>query len=364
MWTFLRRFLQWKLVSLTRYKLSLEHPLEYLFLEVTRRCNLSCRYCGSLCTSKAQGEEMESEKWLEVLEHIAQNYRPDKIMVAVTGGEALLKEGIFDIFRKLHELGFPYGMVSNGMLLDEKAAREIVQSGMGSISLSLDGPEEVNDELRGKGSFAGVKRAVDNLREAGFGGILEIMSTVTKPVVPHLETMRQVVLEMGVKQWRVVPVMPIGRAALDKELIIDEGDLKKILLFAEKGRADGVMPLVEFGEEGYLGDRFEGVVRPALHMCRAGLNVAGIMANGKIGACPELPESFLQGDLACDDFVDVWENRYEVFRDRSWARKDQCLNCDSWSRCHGGSLHLYDKPGGDFCRCSYLMLNKEVEGSE
>jgi sulfatase maturation enzyme AslB (radical SAM superfamily) len=68
-------------------------------------------------------------------------------------------------------------MVTNGLFLDDDRARRIVDAGMGSISISMDGPVELNDRLRGRGVSAKVEEAIAALRAAWFGGELEIIST-------------------------------------------------------------------------------------------------------------------------------------------------------------------------------------------
>src|ERR1017187_1563063 len=70
-----------------------EHPLDYLFLEVTRACNLSCAYCGSTCGLKSQREELTASEFIDVLRQIAKDFNAPDIMVAVTGGEPLTKPG-------------------------------------------------------------------------------------------------------------------------------------------------------------------------------------------------------------------------------------------------------------------------------
>ena len=106
-----------------RQQMAQEHELRYLFLEVTRACNLSCVYCGSSCGKKPQREELSIEQWLNVVRQVAEDFDPANVMVAVTGGEPLTKPGVFDLFAELHRLGFHYGMVSNAFLLDADAAR-------------------------------------------------------------------------------------------------------------------------------------------------------------------------------------------------------------------------------------------------
>lgn len=352
----IRRRLRWKHNSLNFEKLSEKHPLEYLFLEVTRRCNLKCVYCGSECSAETSRAELPVSTWINIMRQIAEDFSPKNVMVAVTGGEPLLKEGIGDLFFEINRLRFPFGMVSNGTLINQANAVKIAESGMGAVSLSLDGLPEANDSLRGKGVAEKVGQAINNLRAAGYNGKLEIITTLTRPAIPQLDEIRQYLANLRISSWRVVPVMPIGRAASRPDLIPLPDDIRAALDFVKKARADGYMPAPEFGEEGYLGDDYEGEVRPFLFQCRAGLTTGGILHDGRIGACPELSDSFTQGNISTDRFMEVWENRYEVFRDRSWTCRAACASCEAYTRCKGGSLHLYPAPDQDFLRCYYLML--------
>lgn len=358
----LRNWLLWKRHRIRLETLAREHCLRYLFLEVTRRCNLACRYCGSGCDGRARDGELAVSEWVAILEQIAADFDPRTIMVAVTGGEPLLKEGVIDLFRALRRLGFRYGMVTNGGLLDAPMAEALVDAGIGSISLSMDAPPALNDQLRGRGSSQKVVEAIGHLRKAGYRGKLEIISTVTKPAVPYLDDMRRHVASLRVPLWRVAPVMPIGRAAENPELIPDPVEVRTILEFVREARRDAMVPKPEFSEEGFLGNRFEGHVRPYLCQCRAGITIAGIRATGRIGACPELDESFDQGDVRQDRFKTVWDERYDVFRDRSWTKRGACASCGHWDVCRGGSLHLYDSRESDFLRCLYLMA-KGTDGT-
>jgi radical SAM protein with 4Fe4S-binding SPASM domain len=353
-----RRALFWRRHERTLARLRREHPLEYLFLEVTRRCNLTCAYCGSDCVSRETKPELSIEQWLAVVRQVAADFDSRKIMVAVTGGEPLLKEGIFDLFDELRRLGFPYGIVSNGFLLTAETAKRLVRAGIGSISLSMDAPGELNDRLRGKNSSAKVTQAIAHLRQAGYSGKLEIISTITTPVVPFLEPMRRWVAEQRIPLWRVAPVMPIGRAAHRPDLVPGPREIRQILEFVREARRDSFAPRPEFSEEGFLGNRFEGVVRPYLCQCRAGITIAGILCDGKIGACPELGEAFVQGDILRERLREVWTSRYQVFRDRSWTRKNDCLDCKQYRRCGGGALHLYASPEAPLLRCLYLMAKE------
>ena len=85
--------------------------------------------------------------------------------------------------------------------------------------------------------------------------------------------------------------------------------------------------------------------------------VAGIMADGAIAACPNLPPWMNQGNLLTDDFVQVWETRYDIFRNREWTRQGPCEHCNQWQVCRGNSLHLWNADEGRPAWCHYKILN-------
>ncbi len=339
-----------------------DHELRYLFFEISRRCNIHCRYCGSGCTPAERQGELSTQEWIDIIDQLAEDFDPKRVMIAVTGGEPLFRKDIFEIFAHLHKRGFPYGMVTNSTLLNAETAKKLVEVGMNSMSLSLDSIPEVNDAIRGKGTAQHAVDAIRYLREAGYKGILEALSTITKPCMPHLAEFQDWITSLGLKRWRVSPVMPLGRAAENPDLLLDENDLRDLLTFVRQQRRNDHGELrLEFSEEGYLGDAYEGLVRPYLCQCRAGINIGGIRYDGKIGACPEISQFFDQGDIKKERFSEVWNNRYQDFRDRSWSRKlGPCASCDKYNICHGGALHLYDDTSTPASRCFYEML-KDVK---
>lgn len=334
-----------------------EHELRYLFFEVSRRCNISCKYCGSDCTLDERQTELTTQQWLDIIDQIAEDYEPKRVMIAVTGGEPLFRPGIFDIFSRLHKHGFPYGMVTNSTLLTPEVAQKLVECGIGSISLSCDSIPEVNDAIRCKNGSKYVISAIANLRNAGYKGILEILSTITKPCMPHLEAMQAWVQAQGITRWRLAPVIAIGRAAQNANLVLSNSEVDTLLKFVRHQRR--VLPgmRVEFSEEGYVGDDYEGLVRPYLCQCRAGINIGGIRFDGKIGACPEISSYFDQGDILKERFSEVWNNKYQDFRDRSWTRKlGPCQYCDKFKICKGGAMHLYEDKSTPTARCFHEMI--------
>jgi radical SAM protein with 4Fe4S-binding SPASM domain len=115
---------------------------------------------------------------------------------------------------------------------------------------------------------------------------------------------------------------------------------------------------LEFCEEGFLGKQYEGKVRPYLWCCLSGITIGTVLHDGRISGCPELAEGFVQGDVRKERFKDVWEQRFQTLRDRSWSKRGACDGCGEFGRCQGGALHLYPTADAEAMRCLYLMAGR------
>jgi len=327
------------------------HDLNYLFFELTQRCNLACRHCGSDCVADASMPDLPVESVIAVLEGIRRRHDPSRITVALTGGEPLLYRGFFELGRSITALGFPWGMVTNGWAWSPQEVESARVAGMRTITVSLDGPPEVHDWLRGRtGSFARASTALRLLTAAPWIQKLDVVTCVHRRNLDLLDETRDLLAELGVRHWRLFTVSPIGRATADPDLMLDKVGFQRLMAWTAARRGTPG-PTVAYSESGYLG-ACDTTVRNHPFFCRAGINVAGVMADGAILACPNIDRSFSQGNIHEDDFCEVWETRYQPFRDRSWMRTGECVGCSEWDLCQGNSFHLQD-PGTGRTRLCY-----------
>ena len=113
---------------------------------------------------------------------------------------------------------------------------------------------------------------------------------------------------------------------------------------------------VELACGGWLGIELEGSVRPYIWHCVAGINLLGILYDGSIAACSNIPREFIEGNIREDDILDVWKTRFNRFRNFEWKQVGACIDCDQWNFCQGGPMHkrLLD---GTMLNCIYKMLN-------
>ena len=319
-----------------------EHPLMQLFWECTVRCNLRCRHCGSDCTVSAVQPDMPFEDFEKVLLRVREQYDPHKVLIILSGGEPLMRSDIADCGRRIHALGFPWGMVSNGRLMTPEKIKELIAAGMRSATISLDGLEEDHNWMRGtRDSFEYAVSAIRRLAASGIA--FDVVTCVNRRNFPHLEELKEYLISLGLRRWRLFTVFPVGRAASDTELQLDNTQYRALMDFIVRTRKEKRIH-ASYGCEGFLGE-YEGRVRDHLFSCQAGLTIASVRIDGAISGCTSIRSDYSQGNIYKDDFLDVWNKRFEVFRDRSSLRNGACSDCKWWKWCLGSGMHLRDGDG-------------------
>lgn len=331
-----------------------DNPLTQLFWECTLRCNLMCRHCGSDCRKESTVKDMPMEDFLKVIEEVeaAPENNPNKILIIFTGGEPLMRNDLEACGHILNKKGFPWGMVSNGYAMTQKRLDSLIDAGLHSITISLDGFEEDHDWMRNKkGSFLKAAAAVEMLAKTNL--TYDVVTCVNKKTVTRLSEFKEYLISLGLKHWRLFTVFPVGRAAQDGMLSLSNEEFRTMLDFIAATRKEGCIE-ASYGCEGFLGN-YEGDVRNNFYKCHAGVSVASVLADGSISACPSIRANFHQGNIYTDSFMDVWRNKYKPFRDRTWMKKDECADCKYFKHCQGNGMHLRDD-NGDLILCHLKKL--------
>ena len=350
------------------------HELNYLFWECTLRCNLSCRHCGSDCFASSKDLDMPLEDFLKALDTLpkpdrkkpsakhSKRFNTDTLTVVLTGGEPLLRPDIDQVGRQIKLRGYNWSMVSNGFLYTEEMHRRLMASGMGALTISLDGIGDSHNWMRGNPkSF---ERALNAISIAAKEKRLDfdVVSCINKRNLPQLEEIYTTLLNLGVKRWRIFTIIPIGRATQEPDLHLSNEEMVRLMDFIAEKRSrrkatanagtSGEME-VTFSCEGYLG-RYEEKVRPVRYFCHAGINIASVLIDGRICACPNIDRDvFSQGNIYKDNLYEVWEKKFQAFRNRDWARKGICKDCRQWRNCLGGGMHNWHGDCFQVLSCHY-----------
>ena len=344
---------KWWLWRIFRSNETRVRELNYLFWECTTRCNLHCRHCGSDCTVGSRNPDMPLEDFLRAIDTIPKRNISRGFTVVLTGGEPLLRPDIEEVGRAIRQRGMGWSMVSNGYFYDKNMHSRLLGAGLGALTISLDGLEVEHEWMRGrKGCYS---RTIEAIAIAAAERRLnfDVVTCVNKRNIAQLEVIHQVLEGLGVKQWRLFTIIPIGRAAADPEMQLDGAEFRSLMDFIKAKREAGGPMTVTFSCEGYLGD-YETEVRDVPYMCHAGINIASVLVDGRICACPNIDrDRFSQGNIYEDSLWEVWRNRFGEFRDRSWARKGQCADCPVFDRCLGNGMHNWHGDCAEVLTCHY-----------
>ncbi len=326
-----------------RDRLRKEPRLSYLFFELTDRCNLRCRHCGSACGEK--GSNLRTESLLELIGSVPQR-APDAHLV-LTGGEPLLHPDFEIIAAACGEKGLIWSLVTNATLIDALLAKKLRQWGIASVSVSLDGDERRHNYLRRSDTaYTKALKAVELLKAQGIP--VQLTTVITKHSLSTLDEMYQRVRAMGARSWKIVNVEPIGRALGNEELLLSRDELLRLLDFIrlkrEKGHNRSGELNITYGCSHFLPLMYEQEVRQTPFICGAGIMIAGIQCSGDIAGCLDIERraGLVQGNIYRDDFWRVWETGFEPFRRDRTEDSTLCSSCRLRHYCGGDSMHTWD----------------------
>jgi len=297
---------------------------------------------------------MPFDDFLNAILPLKKIYKAGSITVAITGGEPLLRSDLVHCGRTLREHGFNWGIVTNGFFYTPLVHKNLLASGMGSITLSIDGLKPTHNWLRSDDQSFDRAAAALSLITSAPRLAYDVVTCVHQKNIDELEQLKDFLIAQCAGAWRLFTISPIGRAAHNDDLTLSPGQLKRLMDFIASARADKRIK-VTFSCEAYLGE-YEGKVRDNFFFCRAGIHIASVLADGSISACPNINRDFVQGNIYSDSLIDVWNNRFGIMRDRSWTKTGICRDCKDYRNCGGGAMHLWDEKKDSIMTCIHQQL--------
>jgi mycofactocin radical SAM maturase len=298
--------------------------------ELTYACNLACVHCLS-SSGRRDRRELSTAECRALIDEFA---AMQIFYVNVGGGEPTIRPDFWELLDYAVDRRVGIKFSTNGTRLTDAAARRLAATDYVDVQLSLDGATaEVNDAVRGVGSFAAAMTAMARLRDAGFGGF-KISVVVTRHNAAQLDELKALADDMGA-QLRLTRLRPSGRGAAVWEELHPTAEQQRGVYDWLLTHGDGVLTGDSFFHLGAYGQAL-----PGLNLCGAGRVVCLVDPIGDVYACPfAIHDEFLAGNVRDGGgFARVWRQS-DLFQSlRRPASAGACASCGHYDACRGGCM--------------------------
>ncbi len=346
-----------------------KYQLKRCSWELTLRCNMRCKHCGSSC-AEAAADELSTAEALDVVNQLAELgvQRTDLL-----GGEPFMRSDWDIIAKALTSRNIKVSIISNGYFIDHRMARRIADSGVSLVSLSLEGPLEIHDRIRIPGSYQKCMQAYRYLNEAGIA--TSCNTTVMTNTLSGLPQLRDALIAHGVQTWQIQPSLPMGRMENLREQILTSDQVQELIDFVLETNEQGRFCTVLAEYIGYNSNKQQRALQLAYKTdspvqwkgCHAGIDTLGILSNGDVNGCVSIRfPKFTEGNIRQKSLRAIWESP-NSFRWRRQMRPEQlsgvCKTCRYASYCLGGCTCTKLSVGGslysEYPYCSYAAYLKQ-----
>ncbi len=312
-----------------QFERGLDAPI-CLTWELTYACNLSCVHCLS-SSGRRDPRELTTAECKAVIDELQ---RMQVFYVNIGGGEPTVRPDFWELvdYATAHHVGVKFS--TNGVKITPEVAARLAAGDYVDVQISLDGATaEVNDAVRGPGSYDTALRAMQHLADAGFRDF-KISVVVTRGNADQLDAFAAIA-ERFEAQLRITRLRPAGRGADVWDALHPTAEQQRALYEWLLARGENVLTGDSFFHlAGY------GTALPGLNLCGAGRVVCLIDPVGDVYACPfAIHENFLAGNVRSPGgFAGVWRES-RLFADlRGPQAGGACASCSAYDGCRGGCM--------------------------
>lgn len=185
-------------------------------------CNLRCKHC--YVGDRRIEPELplplnEVIRRIQILKDFQIRHGFTGHTMNISGGEPTIHPNILEIIKEIRKREITPFLLTNGIKITKEFAQQIKDAGCNLVQISLEGTEETNDNIRGKGVFKKALEAINILKELDFRVVIGI--TVSKMNVEQLDELWKL-LDGRVNKFHLREVTPIGAAEGFENMLVEE----------------------------------------------------------------------------------------------------------------------------------------------
>lgn len=277
--------------------------------DVIHKCNFRCRHCYF---SSEQLSDPQCLSKADALQFVEQLVKGKVFHLSIAGGEPLLYPHLLDVVRSASLGGLTVSISTNASLLSVELATALRSAGAATLQISLDGHcREINDRIRGKGSFDRTVAGILNAKATGFQILLAIV--LVRHNIDHITEYVEFARHLGVSGIKVQTLLRSGLGdtnyaalALDRDQVLD---VLRELWKVKRARhvpLNLILPPVEseHGNSGCIG-------------CKPGISTIRVNSAGDVRACGSDVNAKAIGNVSVEGLADIWRSSRELIQIRN-----------------------------------------------
>jgi radical SAM protein with 4Fe4S-binding SPASM domain len=326
--------------------------------ELTTACPCRCDTCGS-DAGACRKDELDTAEWLDQVRAVA---RLGAKRLCLLGGEPFLHPGWSKITRLATDLRLDVDLISCGLGISDATVANAKQSGLVSITISIDGTETTHD--RSRRVCGGFRESLDAVRRLDAAGMkVGITTQVNRRTLPTLADLAGALEAAGAIGWQLQLTIPSGRARLLPDIVLRADEMPEVFAtLRQLTRRGGLRPYLT-DNRGYMTADDPILRTPPMCAdrcwcgCFAGLRALGVMSNGGVKGCLSLPDELVEGNVRNEPLEGIWNDPERFAYNRSYQPSSLgpgCRDCGYSAVCRGGctsaSVAATGKPNqGAYC---------------
>jgi len=321
-----KRALIWqhrKLLNIARLQGSFSYQPATLSFTLTGACNLRCSMCS---TRSKEALFLDPDHITRTIDEVSGKWWWKRPVIHLIGGEPLLHPAFNDLVEYIRGKGFPVAITTNGYQL-ERHIDHLLSVKVNHITISIDGPEELHDGIRGvKGSYAHARKSVSMINESrGYKPTIAVNCTISPANQDRLVETIGTLDTWGIRSITVQHlVFDRNDTSLADEISTDivNRELTQIKNSPPRTTYNVFPPIKPRDIEAYYRD----LEYPFGRHCVVPWLVARIYPGSEVAPCLDL----YMGSLGSDSLFDIWNNsRWRRLRSTRKTGKllSGCVRC-------------------------------------
>jgi len=322
---------------------------------ITTKCNLKCKHCYSESVDQAAPDELSTDEAFRLIDDLS---GWGIGLLIIDGGEPLCREDLLDVVKHASTRGIRTTIGSNGTLIDERTAKEMLAEGVMAVAVSVDGADaQTHDSFRGvPGAFEQTLKGLEACRNARLP--FQFNTVIRKETLSQLEDLLRMAIDYGADAAEFFDLVGAGRAKDEcKDQLLSNDERRLAMEWLAQSQEDCPIIIRVPGCPMYPLLLQEKQIKPkrfALEMlrrvpyygrgCAAGMPMGYVMVqcNGEVNPCMLLQVKL--GNVREQSIVSIWENSSILAQLRQRGLlKGECGECSHKITCSGCRGRAYEE---------------------